>query len=492
MTPESSIAKLSSSSLHGDTRIGLVDIGSNSIRLVIYRAGGRLPHPQFNEREVCRLGQGLAETGSLASDRIEHALQTLARFSIIIDHSNLDRLDVFATEAVRKASNKDDFLNPAEKILGQPVRVLDGVEEAIYAARGVISGFVYVDGVVADLGGGSLELTQVSPDNPPSDTCSVSLPLGHLIDADESQIAEMIKQVGWLASTPCERLYAVGGTWRAIATAYTARSKKRVDIVHGLTLMRDELDPFLEKITESSGEVRGIPPARRGSMIQAIRVLRGLMDVIGTDKVVFSSYGAREGVLHDDLDQKNQGIDPLMAGVAEFAEVSQRFDGLGKALEGSMEAFISMLPESDQRLGRASCWLSDISWLEYPDYRGSLAVEKMLGMSVVGISHAERVWMAAVLFIRYTGSFPKGGIFRGLLKRKERKQALFIGLALRMLMAASGGIPSIIEQFDISAKKKKVTIRLPQTLQGLDTALLERRINAITEVRKIKINLDFG
>ncbi|MGC6485218.1 MAG: hypothetical protein ACON4P_06060 [Candidatus Puniceispirillales bacterium] len=491
MTPDSRQGDLSSSSLHGDTRIGLVDIGSNSIRLVIYRAGGRLPHPQFNEREVCRLGLGLAETGRLATDRIEHALQALARFAIIIRHSKLDRLDVFATEAVRKASNKDEFLTPAEALLGQPIRVLEGVEEALYAARGVISGFVYVDGIVADLGGGSLELTRVSPKSPPTETCSVSLPIGHLVDADEAYIQATIAGVNWLQAEKKDRLYVVGGTWRAIATAYTSQSKKRVDIVHGLTLRRKHLDPFLEQIVKAEGEVQGIPPARRGSMVQAIRVLRGLMDVMGTEKIVFSSYGAREGFLYEDLDHDAKEIDPLLAGAAEYGEMSQRFDGLGKVLVTSMNAFIGMLPESHQRLARGTCWLADISWLEYPDYRGSLAVEKMLGMSVTGISHPERVWMAAVLSIRYTGVFPKGGIFRGLLTQKERKQALFIGLALRMLMSASGGIPSIIASFDITAVKKKIIIRLPHDLQGLDTPLLTRRLDAISTSHKVKINLTF-
>ena len=134
--------------------------------------------------------------------------------------------------------------------------------------------------------------------------------------------------------------------------------------------------------------------------------------------------------------------------------MSQRFEDLGKVLSACINPFIEHLPEAYQRLARATCWLADITWLEYPDYRGKLAAEKMLGMSVVGISHAERVWMAAALHIRYTGVFPRGSVFRGLLTKKERKSAFFIGLALRMIMTASGGIPAIIENFTITSKKK--------------------------------------
>lgn len=491
MTPDSSPYDHTTSSLYGDTRIGLIDIGSNSIRLVIYRSGGRLPHPQFNEREVCRLGEGLALTGRLAPDRIEAALSTLARFAIIISNSNLDRIDIFATEAVRKAENKDDFIIPAEKMLGHPIRVLEGQQEAIYAAQGVISGFVYVDGIVADLGGGSLELTHVHPGEALRKDKSVSLPVGHLIKADMAQIEDLISSVSWIHHPKSRKLYVVGGTWRAIATAHAAASRKRVDIVHGLTLTREELLPFLDKIELAGGEIQGIPPARRSSMVQAITVLRSLIKVHGTEKIVFSSYGAREGVLFEGLDDRAQGIDPLLAGVAEYAEMSQRFDGLGKSLINAMGAFIDVLPEQYQRLAKACCWLADISWLEYPDYRGSLATEKMLGMAVVGISHPERVWMAAVLSIRYTGEFPKGRIFRGLLTQKERKQALLIGLALRMLMAASGGIPDIITHFTMrSAAKKHIRITLPAAMQGLNTSLLRRRIDAIRENSKLKITLE--
>ena len=490
MTPDSSPTETVTSSLYGDTRIGLIDIGSNSIRLVIYRAGGRLPIPQFNEREVCRLGEGLAETGHLAPDRIEHALSTLARFALIIGHSNLDRIDIFATEAVRKAANKDAFLIPAETILGHPIRVLEGVEEAMYATRGVISGFVYVDGIVADLGGGSLELSSATPDRPLTSDYSVSLPLGHLNDVDSSKIVEMISNVDWVAAQQSKRLYVVGGTWRAIATAHAAQSRKRVDIVHGFTLTRKNLLRFLDTIEASEGEIEGISPARRGSMVQAIKVLRGLMEVHDTEKVVFSSYGAREGILFDGLDNRAQGIDPLLEGVAEIAVMSQRFEDLGKVLSACINPFIEHLPEAYQRLARATCWLADITWLEYPDYRGKLAAEKMLGMSVVGISHAERVWMAAALHIRYTGVFPRGSVFRGLLTKKERKSAFFIGLALRMIMTASGGIPAIIENFTITSKKKKsFTIHLPATMQGLDTPLLRRRIDAICDNSKTKIRL---
>ena len=332
MTPDGSPTETVTSSLYGDTRIGLIDIGSNSIRLVIYRAGGRLPIRSSTNAKSAALAKGWLKRVISLQTGLNMHFRRWPDLLFIIGHSNLDRIDIFATEAVRKAANKDAFLIPAETILGHPIRVLEGVEEAIYATRGVISGFVYVDGIVADLGGGSLELSSATPDRPVTSDYSVSLPLGHLNDVDSSKIVEMISNVDWVAAQQSKRLYVVGGTWRAIATAHAAQSRKRVDIVHGFTLTRKSLFRFLDTIEASEGEIGGIPPARRGSMVQAIKVLRGLMEVHDTEKVVFSSYGAREGILFDGLDNRQQGIDPLLEGVAEIAVMSQRFEDLGKVL----------------------------------------------------------------------------------------------------------------------------------------------------------------
>ena len=474
----------------GDTRIGLVDIGSSSIRLVIYRAGGRLPHPQFNEREVCRLGAGVGETGSLDPDRIEHALDTLRRYAVIARRSGLDRLDVFATEAVRKANNRSDFLGPAEEILGCPVRLLSGAEEARYAALGVVSGFVGVDGVVADLGGGSLELQAIGNgallDMPPEET---SLPLGYLNPLKTEEIAGSLASLGWTGKYRGCNLYAVGGTWRAIATAYSAQSRKRLDIVHGLTLKMPKLAKMMDAIDAVDGEMEGIPPARRPSMGQGILVLRALIGALEPSRVVFSSYGAREGILYEKLDTGQARVDPLIAGAKEYAGMWQRHDGQGEALERAMEGFAAVLPEPMRRLARASALLADLAWLDFPDHRGALAVEKMLGLSVVGITHSERIWMAAALHVRYHGRLPRHKAIKSGLKRDERDSACYAGLVLRMLMNLTGGLPELIDGLRVEHDKKAISLVLGPELSELRSELFQRRVDAVAEYSPLPIKI---
>ncbi len=465
--------------ISGHSVVGLIDIGSNSIRLVVYRAGGRLPHPQFNEREVCRLGAGLNETGRLADDRIHHALSTLRRFQKIIEASHLHRLDVFATEATRRASNASDFVAAAEAILKVPIRILSGLEEARFAGKGVLSGFVDVDGIVGDLGGGSLDLIHMNNHGSAREKPAASLACGYLIPHSKDALAAMIDGQTWLQDFKDRPFYAVGGTWRAIATAYTAASKKRVDVIHGLTLKPDELAEITAEIMAADGELAGVPKSRRSSMGQALAVLSVLFDRLTPSKIIFSSYGAREGILYDDLSQGQRRIDPLMAGVMEFAAMTERFQGLGAALVKPLMAFIDDSDPHLQRLAIACCYLADISWLDHPDYRASLAIEKMFGLSVVGLDHADRAWMAAVLSTHYTGAFPKRKFLHGLLTDKERQAAKFVGLTLRMLMTVSGGIPKLLRRIDVCPKGGAITLAIPRDLCGLEGGLVASRIDAI-------------
>jgi exopolyphosphatase/guanosine-5'-triphosphate,3'-diphosphate pyrophosphatase len=472
----------------GDSLVGLVDIGSNSIRLVIYRASGRLPHPVFNEREVCRLGEGVDETGVIAEDRKEHALRALSRFAQIIEASMLKRLDIFATEALRKASNAAAFIAEAETILPAKIRVLSGQEEAFLSGKGVLSGFINIDGVAGDLGGGSLELTHIRSGEMLSDDNVASLALGHLLHLEQHEIAARLIEIDWLDQMKGKPFYAVGGAWRGMATAYTAASKSRIDVVHGLTLAPAVIKKLINDIVVCDGNMKGVPPARRNSMPQAVKVMSVILDHLQPSSVIFSSYGVREGILYDALSGDIRSIDPLMAGVLEYGMMTERFQGLGQALAQQMEAFTHKLPENVRRLARACCYLADISWLDHPDYRASLAIEKMLGLSVVGIDHIDRAWMAAVLSMRYKGTLPSRKVLRGMLSRKERKTARYVGLVLRMLMSASGGIPSLVDCLQIVLEKKSIHVGIPDDLLSIDGGLIDRRIEAIAPYTSLKIS----
>jgi exopolyphosphatase/guanosine-5'-triphosphate,3'-diphosphate pyrophosphatase len=468
--------------------IGLIDIGSNSIRLVIYRSGGKFPHPQFNEREVCRLGMEVNTTGMLGESQMTHALETLNRFAMLARLSKVDVLEAFATEAVRRANNSKDFLAKAEAILGITIMVISGQQEAFLSASGVCAGFRDPCGVVADLGGGSLELVRISEGKTIDRDQAASLPCGYLVDYDMAAIDDFLHQVTWLPFSKGQRFYAVGGVWRAIATAYSFLLKPRLDIVHGLSITPDQLEDMMASIEDKQGQIHGIPPARRPNMTQAIRLTRALITHLEPSEIIFSAFGVREGMLYDCLDLDHRGSDPLMDGVKEYAVMTSRFPQQGETLEQLVLQCLDSYDADTQRLAVACCYLCDLAWIEHPDHRARLAVEKMLGLSVNGITHMERVWMAVVLYARYEGVLPIHKNVMSILPSAARKTAKTVGLLLRMLMTFSGGITPVLEQITITKTKKGFALAADPVLLGSGD-LLQRRIASVNRTMSQKITL---
>ena len=142
--------------------VAIVDIGSNSVRLVAFDNLDRSPIPAFNEKSLCALGNGVFSTGRLSKNGMEKALSALKRFRVLIDIMGITDVHVIATAAARDATNGPEFLSAAQDALGgAEVKLLSGQREAQLSAFGVLSGVHNPDGVVGDLGGGSLELIDV-------------------------------------------------------------------------------------------------------------------------------------------------------------------------------------------------------------------------------------------------------------------------------------------------------------------------------------------
>ena len=156
----------------------IIDIGSNSVRLMVYDQLGRAPMPRFNEKSLCRLAEGLAQTGAIAPDGFRRTVEAVRRFRAIAEAMGVGKLDVTATEATRRASNGPALAKAISAETGLAVRILSGAEEARYATLGVISGFFRPVGTVGDMGGGSLEVAEAIDDRVGERW--VSLPLGAL------------------------------------------------------------------------------------------------------------------------------------------------------------------------------------------------------------------------------------------------------------------------------------------------------------------------
>lgn len=433
--------------------IGVIDIGSNSIRMVIYRRYGRYPLPLFNERVTVKLGEGLDQNEMLSPDKIALALSALRRFSHIMNAMSLERTIVVATAAVRRAKNAAVFTTPAEEIIGVPITVLSAQDEARLVTLGLTANMPHVSGLVADLGGGSLELVLVKEGQVQKST---SLNMGHLSTRTESEIATLLCAVDWLGDTAGATLYGIGGSFRALGSAYVKRSNYPLFLLHRLELNVPTVLDILTSLQGDEPDLQGIPAGRRDSIGMAADIMAALIRRSGVSQLAISGTSIRDGLVADMDTGFSPKKDPLLSACKEISNHSQRFDGLNDVLTDCLSPIASLLDIPDpQRLLKAACLLSDISWNEPSELRGAVATDRILALPLFSLSHKERAWLAKVVYHRYIGvkeNKPTLPVFNRLLTPTESKGALALGVGLRFALIYCAGIPEYL-----SAIQFKVT-----------------------------------
>jgi exopolyphosphatase/guanosine-5'-triphosphate,3'-diphosphate pyrophosphatase len=434
----------------------VVDVGSNSVRLVMYRLDGRAIWTVFNEKILAGLGRGLAESGRLSSEGMATALAALSRFQTLIEGSRPTQVHAVATAAVRDASDGKEFCRLVKAETGLRLRVLSGAEEARYAALGVIAGAPGADGLAADLGGASLELTRIVDGEPGE---GVTLPLGPFafnppFDADEVKAAverELRQVPDDFRNQP---LNAVGGAWRNLALLHMRLADYPLGIIQQYELTRrDALDVsrFIERQSRSSLERIEIISRRRvDTLPHAAAVLEGLIDGLGVKKVRLSAYGLREGLLFDTMEPALRKQDPLIAGCADLGGRPGAAEALGAALETWLaEPFGQLEPLFDNRdpvLLAAACRLADFGAQLHPDHRADLVFEQVLRAPIAGLDHDERVYLACAAFARHTGSpiMPAPHVVERLLTPERYVRARALGAAVRLGCDLSGRSPELL------------------------------------------------
>ena len=433
--------------------IGVIDIGSNSIRMVIYRRYGRYPLPLFNERVTVKLGEGLDQNEMLSPDKIALALSALRRFSHIMNAMSLERTIVVATAAVRRAKNAAVFTTPAEEIIGVPITVLSAQDEARLVTLGLTANMPHVSGLVADLGGGSLELVLVKEGQVQKST---SLNVGHLSTRTESEIDTLLCAVEWLGDAAGATLYGIGGSFRALGSAYVKRSNYPLFLLHRLELNVPTVLDILTSLQGDEPDLQGIPAGRRDSIGMAADIMAALIRRSGVSQLAISGTSIRDGLVADMDTGFSPKKDPLLSACKEIANHSQRFDGLNDVLIDCLSPIASLLDIPDpQRLLKAACLLSDISWNEPSELRGAVATDRILALPLFSLSHKERAWLAKVVYHRYIGvkeNKPTLPVFNRLLTPAESKGALALGVGLRFALIYCAGIPEYL-----SAIQFKVT-----------------------------------
>ena len=487
----------------GPREAAVIDIGSNSVRMVLYRLEGRAIWTVFNEKVQAGLGRDLPATGRLSEPGVALAMTALRRFAAVREGVQPAYTFVAATAAVREAEDGPLFCDRVAAETGLRVRVLTGEEEARYAALGVTAGDPGARGLAADMGGSSLELIRIGLERPepgvtlPLGPFSLSDPKGFDAERLRSTIAARLKPVAKRFAT--SELHAVGGGWRSLAQLHMEMSGYPLRIVHQYAMSANDARDVARFVAQQSraslDRLPGVSKRRAETLPYAALVLDGLIEALGLKSVVFSAWGLREGLLYETLDRDETPVDPLIAGCAALGARQGISPGLPAALEAWLADVIAALPVSfgparDAVLAAAACRLADLGARLHPDHRVDLVFDQVLRAPIPGQTHAERAWLAAALNARYGGgsSTPAPALIERLLPEDARLAARAMGMALRLGCDLSGRSPQLLANASVAVRDG--ALRLTATPGYADVLLGEqtkRRAKALAEALGLKL-----
>jgi exopolyphosphatase / guanosine-5'-triphosphate,3'-diphosphate pyrophosphatase len=481
--------------------VAVIDIGSNSVRLVVYEGLTRSLTPIFNEKVLAGLGREVLSTGLLADDAVDKALAALTRFRALCEGMRVGDVWAIATAACRDARNGPAFIVRAAKACGVPIDVLSGRREAELSAFGIISGFHKPDGIVGDLGGGSLELTDVRGHRLKSGT---TLPLGGLALQDlsakslakaEKIVRDALGHVALLKNGRGRDFYAVGGTWRSLTRMHMWQIGYPLHVMHGYAITAAEALEFSRLVRradpETLSKIETVAAARRPLLAYSALVMEHVVRIARPLRVVVSTLGVREGLLFSALSDAEKKRDPLIAAAQELNILRSRSPRHGEELADWTDKFMatSGLDETgdEKRLRRAACLLADIGWRAHPDYRGEQSLNIISHAAFVGIDHPGRAFIALTVFFRHVGL---AGLaddelsphVRELTTTRMIDRARILGATMRVAYLVSGAMPGVLSNTPLVVERGKLKLKLSGKHRSLAGERLFARLRQLARV----------
>ena len=490
--------------IQGAKPVAVLDIGSNSVRLVVYERHARSLTPLYNEKSSCSLGRGLAQTGRLAYENIDRALTAIQRFALVVKLMKAGEVHVLATSAVRDASNSKAFVDAVEATSNARGEGRSGEADAHFAALGVVAGIPDFTGLVGDLGGGSLELSAISEGH---DTTGETHELGVIRVQDDSgrspakarELARArLAKSGLLKGKPGGQFCAIGGTWRSLAKMHQVLRDYPLHMVQHFVIKAAYRVRLGDDIVEAAAAARPIPgvdhvsSSRKDLVPYGAAVLSEVIRAGRFDSVLFSALGVREGYLFGLLPPEERVIDPLLQGAEEISILRSRSPAHADDLIAFTADFLTAIhvkeTAEEERLRKVACYLSDIGWRGHPDYRGEQSVDLVAYGSLAGVDHPGRAFLAETLAVRYMGLKHKSmsQSLMALAGPAANMKARLLGAAFRVAYPMSAAMPGVLQRAHFSLEAGRLKLHLPQDLAFLAGEHLEGRLDQLAGVAGIK------
>ena len=474
------------------SRVGVVDVGSNSVRMVVFDGAARSPAYYYNEKLMCGLGAGVRETGKLNPTGRKRALNAIIRFQGVAKSLGIEPLSAVATAAVREAEDGPDFKRDVLEATGLDLQIINGPEEARLSAQGVLLGWPGSYGLVCDIGGASMELATIGDGNVGKCVTSELGPLrlkgikggkkGRAAFIKET-VQDLSDQIG----TKSERLFLVGGSWRAIAKIDMIRRGYPLHVLHEYRMTvkhARETIKFIRKTDVAELQaLSGNSPARMALVPIAAEVLSRLLKTFKPDNIAVSSYGIREGLLYEKMPDHVREMDPLIES-CRFSEAKDaRIPGFGDVLYDFVMPLFKSTPKRWHRIIHAACLLHDVSWRAHPDYRADTCFDNATRANLGGLRHSERIFLGLALLHRYKNK-REGNRFESLAKllpENDLHRAEVLGKAMRfgaMMWLQSDARPG---KFKWHPRKRLLVLYLSDRAQPLFGETAKARLQSLAD-----------
>jgi exopolyphosphatase/guanosine-5'-triphosphate,3'-diphosphate pyrophosphatase len=445
----------------------------------------------FNEKAVPGLGKGLERSGRLNAEGRKSALVNINRFIALTRAMGVTDIELLATAAVRDATDGKEFAREIERMTGCKVKVISGEEEARLSALGVISGIQDADGLMGDLGGGSLELVAIDGGRIVE---QATIPIGPLrlleaVEGDMNQAQKIVdrhlESLPWLLRARGRSFYPVGGTWRTLARVHMEQTRYPLHIIHEYRVPRRAAEDIARVVSRlgkrSLASTPGVSRRRTETLPVGALILERVLRFSRPDNVVFSAYGLREGYMFNRLDSGEQAEDPLLVGSQEFAGIDGRFGAVSASLNEWIAPLFAGDPKPRQRLREAACALSDIGWREHPDYRAEHAFFRVLRLPVAGLDHEDRVTLALAVAARYGADVDShfSEAMLPLVREEDLEFAARLGATIRLAYSISGGTLAMLDDANLYREQGRIHLHLPADSRDLFGEAVQRRLEAV-------------
>ena len=474
------------------SRVGVIDVGSNSVRLVVFDGAARSPAYFYNEKLMCALGSGLSKTGILNPEGKLRAIKAIRRFKHLANAMGIPELTAVATAAVREASDGEEFCREVYEATEQKIWIIDGREEARLSAQGILLGWPGSYGLVCDLGGSSMELAEINNGKVGRRVTSRLGPL-KLMEIQGGRAARAkfiratIKELALKMGPQHNRLFLVGGSWRALARIDMARTNYPLLVLHEYRMDVASVHKTLDYIEKNSGaelqNESSLSEARFSLVPFAGEVLDVILGVFEPKDIAVSSYGLREGMLYEQMSDDIRARDPLIEACKVSEKSDARVPGMGKSLNKFVAPLFPNASMDLLRVIKAACMLHDVSWRAHPDYRAEICFDNATRANLGGLKHAERVFLGLALMHRYKNKRDdeRFAPLIELLDKDDIKNAEILGKAMRLgaMMWVSEGVQRAKLKWD--PNPPKVTLKLSEGSQALFGEIAAARLASLAD-----------